>query len=43
MRAQPDGGWVVELNAETLPRVLVNNSYYARVRQATRNKAEKDT
>jgi RNA polymerase sigma-54 factor len=42
MRAQPDGGWVVELNAETLPRVLVNNSYYARVRQATRSKAEKD-
>ena len=28
MRAQPEGGWVVELNAETLPRVLVNNSYY---------------
>jgi len=42
MRAQPEGGWVVELNAETLPRVLVNNSYYARVRQATRSKAEKD-
>jgi RNA polymerase sigma-54 factor len=42
MRAQPDGGWVVELNVETLPRVLVNNSYYARVRQATRSKAEKD-
>jgi RNA polymerase sigma-54 factor len=42
MRAQPQGGWFVELNAETLPRVLVNNSYYAQVRQATRNKAEKD-
>jgi RNA polymerase sigma-54 factor len=42
MRAQPEGGWIVELNAETLPRVLVNNSYYARVRQATRSKAEKD-
>jgi RNA polymerase sigma-54 factor len=42
MRAQPEGGWVVELNAETLPRVLVNNSYYARIRQATRSKAEKD-
>jgi RNA polymerase sigma-54 factor len=42
MRALPEGGWVVELNAETLPRVLVNNSYYARVRQATRSKAEKD-
>src|SRR5690349_16025024 len=42
MRAQPDGGWIVELNAETLPRVLVNNRYYARVRLATRSKAEKD-
>jgi RNA polymerase sigma-54 factor len=42
MRAQPEGGWVIELNVETLPRVLVNNSYYARIRQATRSKAEKD-
>jgi len=42
MRAHSKGGWIVELNAETLPRVLVNNSYYARVRQATRSKAEKD-
>jgi RNA polymerase sigma-54 factor len=42
MRAQPAGGWIVELNAETLPRVLVNNRYYARVRQATRSKAERD-
>jgi RNA polymerase sigma-54 factor len=42
MRAQPKGGWVVELNAETLPRVLVNKSYYTQVCRATRNKAEKD-
>ena len=42
LRAQPEGGWIVELNAETLPRVLVNNRYYARVRQATRSKAEQD-
>ena len=42
MRAQPDGGWIVELNSETLPRVLVNNSYFARVSRATRSKAEKD-
>jgi RNA polymerase sigma-54 factor len=27
----PGGGWTVELNAETLPRVLVNNRYAARV------------
>lgn len=31
MRAQPAGGWIVELNTETLPRVLVNNQYYARI------------
>ncbi|HWB51676.1 MAG TPA: RNA polymerase factor sigma-54 [Stellaceae bacterium] len=42
MRAQPDGGWLVELNAETLPRVLVNNRYYARISRATRNKSERD-
>jgi RNA polymerase sigma-54 factor len=42
MRALPEGGWIVELNVETLPRVLVNNRYYAKVRQATRSKAEKD-
>jgi RNA polymerase sigma-54 factor len=42
LRAQPEGGWLVELNSETLPRVLVNNRYYARVRQATRSKAEQD-
>jgi len=35
------GGWRVELNAETLPRVLVNNSYYAQVSKAVRDKKEK--
>ena len=42
MRAQSEGGWIVQLNSETLPRVLVNNEYYLRVREATRSKAEKD-
>jgi RNA polymerase sigma-54 factor len=42
MRAQHGRGWIVELNADTLPRVLVNNRYYARVRQASRSKAERD-
>ncbi len=42
MRAQPDGGWIIELNADTLPRVLVDSRYCARIRQATRSKAEKD-
>ena len=31
VRAAADGSWLVELNAEALPRVLVNQSYYARV------------
>ncbi|WP_430398029.1 RNA polymerase factor sigma-54 [Ferrovibrio sp.] len=31
VRRGPDGGWLVELNNDTLPRVLVNTRYYARV------------
>jgi len=31
-----EGGWRVELNNETLPRVLVNQSYYATVSGASR-------
>jgi RNA polymerase sigma-54 factor len=42
MRAQPQGGWLVELNADTLPRVLVNNRYYARISHAVRSKAERE-
>jgi RNA polymerase sigma-54 factor len=42
LRLQPGGGWIVELNTETLPRVLVNSRYCARIRQASRSKAEKD-
>ncbi|MFM8745240.1 MAG: RNA polymerase factor sigma-54 [Aestuariivirga sp.] len=31
VRAAPDGSWIVELNTETLPRVLINNQYMAQV------------
>jgi RNA polymerase sigma-54 factor len=31
MRRAPDGGWILELNPETMPRVLVNQSFSARV------------
>ena len=31
MRALPDGEWYIELNPETMPRVLVNEHYHARV------------
>jgi RNA polymerase sigma-54 factor len=42
MRAQRDGDWLVELNADTLPRVLVNNRYFARVSRAVHSKAERE-
>lgn len=31
MRAKPKGGWIIELNGDTLPRVLVNRRYYAEI------------
>ena len=31
VRASADGSWLIELNTDTLPRVLVNRSYFARV------------
>jgi RNA polymerase sigma-54 factor len=31
VRRRAKGDWLVELNGETLPRVLVNHRYYARV------------
>lgn len=33
MKPVPGGGWALELNSETLPRVLVNNRYYNEVSQ----------
>ncbi len=41
VREAPLGGWQVELNAEVLPRVLVNRTYYATVSKRTRDAAEK--
>jgi len=34
IRETPNGGWAVELNADTLPRVLVNKRYYNEIKQA---------
>ena len=42
MRAIPGGGWAVELNQDTLPRVLVNMRYYAKVSGAARSRDEKN-
>jgi RNA polymerase sigma-54 factor len=41
MRRAPDGGWLLELNPETLPRVLVNRGFHARCQVGSRNKEEK--
>ncbi len=38
---RPDGGWSVELNSDTLPKVLVNARYYAEVSASLRNDEEK--
>jgi RNA polymerase sigma-54 factor len=38
VRANPDGTWSIELNSETLPRVLVNQSYYAQVSKSVNEK-----
>ncbi|MFN4141921.1 RNA polymerase factor sigma-54 [Aestuariivirga sp.] len=37
VRSSPEGAWIVELNTETLPRVLVNNLYLARVSAGARS------
>lgn len=42
VRAAGDGGWSVELNAETLPRVLVDQVYFARVSAHAKNQVDKD-
>ncbi|MBN9242218.1 MAG: RNA polymerase factor sigma-54 [Mesorhizobium sp.] len=42
VRAASDGSWAVELNSETLPRVLVDQAYFARVSGQTKDQAEKD-
>jgi RNA polymerase sigma-54 factor len=37
VRSAPDGTWRVELNSDTLPKVLINQRYYAEVSKGTRN------
>jgi RNA polymerase sigma-54 factor len=41
VRAAPDGSWIVELVADSLPRVLVNQTYYAKVARSTKSDTEK--
>src|ERR1700760_3262821 len=42
VRVGPDGAWLVELNTDTLPRLLVNNQYYAKVSKGARDKDSKN-
>ncbi len=41
VRALPDGSWAVELNSDTLPRVLIDQSYYTTVARNARSAPEK--
>jgi RNA polymerase sigma-54 factor len=42
VRPRRDGGWHIELNHETLPRVLVNNRYHAQIRKSVKTRKEKE-
>ena len=41
MRRAPKEGWIVELNPETLPRVLVNRGFHARATVGAKSREEK--
>ncbi len=42
VRPASDGSWTVELNAETLPRVLVDQIYFNQVSGRTKDKGERE-
>jgi RNA polymerase sigma-54 factor len=41
VRASPEGGWLVELNSELTPRVLMNQRYYAHVSATAKRNEDK--
>jgi RNA polymerase sigma-54 factor len=41
VRSAPDGSWRVELNSDTLPKVLINQRYYTQVAKGTHNDKDK--
>lgn len=41
LRAGSDGGWDIRLNEETLPRLVVNRSYYVELKDSCEDKASK--
>ncbi|MGE0153143.1 MAG: RNA polymerase factor sigma-54 [Reyranellaceae bacterium] len=42
LRAAPDGSWIIELNNEALPRVLVDRQYHATLLQGARDRAARE-
>ncbi len=42
VREAPDGSWLIELNSETLPRVLVNNNYITEVGESLKDDTSKE-
>jgi RNA polymerase sigma-54 factor len=41
VRPAPSGGWIVELNDDVLPRLLVNRSYYAKISTVVSREADR--
>jgi RNA polymerase sigma-54 factor len=41
VRQNAESGWTVELNHDTLPKVLVNQTYYAKVSKTAKKETEK--
>ena len=41
VRENPDGSWRIELNTDTLPRVLINQSYAAEINAVARSEEDK--
>ena len=41
VRAAPDGSWLIDLNTDALPRVLINQTYQARISRTSASDADK--
>ncbi|MEJ8570542.1 RNA polymerase factor sigma-54 [Microbaculum marinum] len=41
VRPGPDGGWQIELNGDTLPRVLIDQTYYSTVSRSARSESDR--
>src|SRR6516164_4565427 len=41
VRPGPDGGFIIELNSDTLPKVLVNQSYHTELAKTAKNEKDK--